>query len=116
MAQAEAPTQLSTPSIDPEEVEKFSRIAGEWWDPKSKFAPLHKFNPARLTYIRELLSRHFNTDGAEPLKGLKVLDIGCGDGLFRDVMRTRGWEVQGVDVSEDVVWHAKDILGLPCGV
>mgnify|MGYP003127496930 CR=1 FL=1 len=66
MAQAEAPTQLSTPSIDPEEVEKFSRIAGEWWDPKSKFAPLHKFNPARLTYIRELLDRTGACRGKRP--------------------------------------------------
>ncbi|HBU62279.1 MAG: bifunctional 3-demethylubiquinol 3-O-methyltransferase/2-polyprenyl-6-hydroxyphenol methylase [Oceanicaulis sp.] len=100
MAQAEAPTALSTPSIDPEEVEKFSRIAGEWWDPKSKFAPLHKFNPARLTYIRDILSRHFKTEGAEPLKGLKVLDIGCGGGLVSEPIARLGASVTGVDAAE----------------
>ena len=100
MAQAAAPERLSTPSIDPAEVEKFSRMAADWWDPDSKFAPLHKFNPARLTYIRETLSAHFKSDGAEPLKGLKLLDIGCGGGLVSEPMARLGAQVTGVDAAE----------------
>lgn len=100
MAQAAAPEMLNTPSIDPEEVEKFSRIAGEWWDPDSKFAPLHKFNPARLTYIRDVLCSHFDREGAEPLKGLKILDIGCGGGLVSEPISRLGAEVTGVDAAE----------------
>ncbi|MEQ8405912.1 MAG: bifunctional 2-polyprenyl-6-hydroxyphenol methylase/3-demethylubiquinol 3-O-methyltransferase UbiG [Oceanicaulis sp.] len=100
MAQAAAPERLSTPSIDPAEVEKFSRMAADWWDPDSKFAPLHKFNPARLTYIRETLSAHFKTEGPEPLKGLKLLDIGCGGGLVSEPMARLGAQVTGVDAAE----------------
>jgi len=100
MAEAAAPEMLSTPSIDPEEVEKFSRIADEWWDPKSKFAPLHKFNPARLTYIRETLCSHFDRDGASPLDGLTLLDIGCGGGLVSEPMARLGAAVTGVDAAE----------------
>lgn len=100
MAQAAAPETLSTPSIDPEEVEKFSRIAGEWWDPDSKFAPLHKFNPARLTYIRDQLCAHFGREGASPLDGLTLLDIGCGGGLVSEPMARLGARVTGVDAAE----------------
>lgn len=100
MAQAAAPERLSTPSIDPAEVEKFSRMAADWWDPDSKFAPLHKFNPARLTYIRETLSAHFKSEGPEPLKDLKLLDIGCGGGLVSEPMARLGASVTGVDAAE----------------
>lgn len=100
MAASAAPETLSTPSIDPEEVAKFSAMAADWWDPKSKFAPLHKFNPARLTYIRDTLATHFGTHGAEPLKGLKLLDIGCGGGLVSEPMARLGAEVTAVDAAE----------------
>lgn len=100
MAEAAAPERLSTPSIDPSEVEKFSRIAADWWDPSSKFAPLHKFNPARLTYIREQICAHFSLSGAEPLKGLKLLDIGCGGGLVCEPMARLGADITGVDAAE----------------
>ena len=100
MAQAAAPERLSTPSIDPAEVEKFSRMAADWWDPGSKFAPLHKFNPARLTYIRDTLAAHFRTEGPAPLKGLKLLDIGCGGGLVSEPMARLGADVTGVDAAE----------------
>ncbi len=96
----DTPERLSTPSIDPEEVEKFSRLAEEWWDPKSKFAPLHKFNPARLTYIRETLCAHFNRSGVTPLEGLRVLDIGCGGGLVSEPISRLGASVTGVDAAE----------------
>ncbi|TRO92946.1 bifunctional 2-polyprenyl-6-hydroxyphenol methylase/3-demethylubiquinol 3-O-methyltransferase UbiG [Glycocaulis profundi] len=100
MAQAAAPEILSTPSIDPAEVEKFSAMAADWWDPESKFAPLHKYNPARLTWIRELACAHFRREGAEPLKGLKLLDIGCGGGLVAEPMARLGADVTGVDAAE----------------
>ena len=68
---------LST--IDPAEVEKFSKLANEWWDPKGKFKPLHKFNPIRIEYIRDKVAAHFGKDKLnQPLAGLTLLDIGCG--------------------------------------
>ncbi|MGP1274786.1 MAG: bifunctional 2-polyprenyl-6-hydroxyphenol methylase/3-demethylubiquinol 3-O-methyltransferase UbiG [Caulobacterales bacterium] len=100
MAHASSPETLSSPSIDPAEVEKFSRMAAEWWDPKSKFAPLHKFNPARLTWIRERLCAHFGGEGRTPLEGLDLLDIGCGGGLVSEPMARLGAKVTGVDAAE----------------
>ncbi|MAP94298.1 MAG: bifunctional 3-demethylubiquinol 3-O-methyltransferase/2-polyprenyl-6-hydroxyphenol methylase [Ponticaulis sp.] len=91
-----------SPSIDPDEVEKFSRIASEWWDPKGKFRPLHKFNPTRLGFLRDLLVEHFKLDGASatPFSGLKLLDIGCGGGLVTEPMARMGADIMGVDASE----------------
>ncbi|MFN7176608.1 MAG: bifunctional 2-polyprenyl-6-hydroxyphenol methylase/3-demethylubiquinol 3-O-methyltransferase UbiG [Thermaurantiacus sp.] len=100
MTQAISPETLTSPSIDPAEVEKFSRMAAEWWDPKSKFAPLHKYNPARLTWIRERISAHFAREGRTPLEGLKLLDIGCGGGLVSEPMARLGAKVTGVDAAE----------------
>jgi len=92
----------SASSIDPQEVERFSRIAAEWWDPKGKFAPLHKFNPVRLTFIREQALLRFGRDAKalRPFEGLKLLDIGCGGGLLCEPMARLGFEVMGVDASE----------------
>ena len=89
-------------SIDPAEVERFSRIAAEWWDPKGKFAPLHVFNPVRLTFIRETCLARFGRSGADvrPFEGLKLLDIGCGGGLLSEPMARLGFDVTGVDASE----------------
>jgi 2-polyprenyl-6-hydroxyphenyl methylase/3-demethylubiquinone-9 3-methyltransferase len=89
-------------SIDPAEVERFSRIAAEWWDPKGKFAPLHRFNPVRLGFIREQALYHFARDGAQrrPFEGLRLLDIGCGGGLLSEPMSRVGFAVTGVDASE----------------
>ena len=88
-------------SIDPAEVERFSRIAAEWWDPKGKFSALHKFNPVRLSFIREQALMRFGRDGAsrEPFEGLRLLDIGCGGGLLCEPMTRLGFEVTGVDAS-----------------
>lgn len=88
-------------SVDPEEVERFSRIAAEWWDPKGKFAPLHKFNPTRLTFIRDKALARFGRDplARRPFEGLRLLDIGCGGGLLSEPMCRLGFQVTGVDAS-----------------
>jgi 2-polyprenyl-6-hydroxyphenyl methylase/3-demethylubiquinone-9 3-methyltransferase len=89
-------------SIDPAEVERFSRIAAEWWDPKGKFAPLHKFNPVRLAFIRDQALYRFGRDpkARRPFEGLRLLDIGCGGGLLCEPMSRLGFHVVGVDASE----------------
>ncbi len=88
-------------SIDPDEVERFSRIAAEWWDPRGKFAPLHKFNPVRLEFIREQALVRFGRDAGarRPFEGLRLLDIGCGGGLLSEPMTRLGFAVTGVDAS-----------------
>ena len=89
-------------SIDPEEVERFSRIAADWWDPHGKFGPLHRFNPVRLAFIRQEALSRFGRDPAarRPFEGLRLLDIGCGGGLLSEPMRRLGFSVMGVDASE----------------
>ena len=91
-----------TPSIDPEEVAKFSAMAAEWWDMKGKFKPLHKFNPIRLGFIRDTACEHFGLDNSvrKPLKGLRILDIGCGGGLVSEPMARLGADMTSVDASE----------------
>lgn len=92
-----------TPSIDADEVAKFSAMAADWWNPKGKFRPLHKFNPVRLGFIRDTACLHFGLDetARKPLTGLRVLDIGCGGGLVSEPMARLGASVTGVDASED---------------
>jgi 2-polyprenyl-6-hydroxyphenyl methylase/3-demethylubiquinone-9 3-methyltransferase len=92
----------SGPSVDPDQVAFFSRIAAQWWDPRGKFAPLHKFNPVRLGFIREEALARFGRDGkmTAPFEGLRLLDIGCGGGLLSEPMRRLGFQVVGVDASE----------------
>jgi 2-polyprenyl-6-hydroxyphenyl methylase/3-demethylubiquinone-9 3-methyltransferase len=89
-------------SIDAAEVERFSRIAAEWWDPHGKFAPLHRFNPVRLQFIRDEALARFERDprARRPFEGLSLLDIGCGGGLLSEPMRRLGFSVLGVDASE----------------
>jgi 2-polyprenyl-6-hydroxyphenyl methylase / 3-demethylubiquinone-9 3-methyltransferase len=89
-------------SIDPAEVETFSRIAAEWWDPRGKFAPLHKFNPVRLGFIRDQALYRFDRDAKarRPFEGLRLLDIGCGGGLLSEPMTRLGFQVTGVDASD----------------
>ncbi len=96
-------------SIDPEDVERFSRIAAEWWDPRGKFAPLHKFNPVRLAFIREQALVRFgrNSQARKPFEGLKLLDIGCGGGLLSEPMARLGFSVTGVDASDRNIGTAK---------
>jgi len=89
-------------SIDPAEVAKFSAMAAEWWDPQGKFAPLHRFNPVRLAFIRAEAAAHFGRDARSlrPFEGLTLLDIGCGGGLLSEPMARLGFTVTGADASE----------------
>lgn len=91
----------TTGTVDPAEVERFSRIADEWWDPKGKFAPLHQLNPVRIGYIRDRAAAHWQRDALSggPLDGLSLLDIGCGGGLLSEPMTRLGAQVTGVDAS-----------------
>jgi 2-polyprenyl-6-hydroxyphenyl methylase/3-demethylubiquinone-9 3-methyltransferase len=102
-------------SIDPDEVARFSEWAAEWWDPHGKFAPLHRFNPVRLGFIREQALARFGRDpkARRPFEGLTLLDIGCGGGLLAEPMARLGFAVTGVDASERNVGtaqaHAADV-------
>ncbi|NNE23716.1 MAG: bifunctional 2-polyprenyl-6-hydroxyphenol methylase/3-demethylubiquinol 3-O-methyltransferase UbiG [Rhizobiales bacterium] len=89
-------------SVDPAEVEKFSSMAAEWWNPNGKFGVLHKFNPVRLAYIREHVTAHFARDPHQrrPFDGLNLLDIGCGGGLLCEPMARLGATVTGIDPAE----------------
>lgn len=89
-------------TIDPQEVEKFSRIADEWWDESGKFKPLHKFNPIRISYLRRKISEKFTLD-----KNLKILDIGCGGGLIAEPFSHMGADVTAIDASEKNIEVAK---------
>jgi 2-polyprenyl-6-hydroxyphenyl methylase/3-demethylubiquinone-9 3-methyltransferase len=101
-------------TIDQSEVDRFSAMAAEWWDPTGKFKPLHKFNPVRLAYLRDTIAAEFGRDAksAKPLTGLRVLDIGCGGGLLSEPMARMGADVVGADPSERNIGiastHAKE--------
>lgn len=88
-------------TIDEAEVERFSRLSAEWWNPAGKFRPLHKFNPVRLQYIREEVAANFSLDprGDRPFQNLTMLDIGCGGGLIAEPLSRLGASVTGVDAS-----------------
>jgi 2-polyprenyl-6-hydroxyphenyl methylase/3-demethylubiquinone-9 3-methyltransferase len=104
MAQSSAAKQEKTgnSTASPEEVARFAAMAEEWWDPTGKFRPLHKFNPTRLTFIRDSLSNHFglDKDSLTPLKGLKILDIGCGGGLISEPLARLGAQMTSIDAAE----------------
>ncbi len=94
------PAPLTT--LDAAEVEKFSKLAAEWWNPKGRMGVLHKFNPTRLAWIKEQTCARLGLDpfAREPFKGLRFLDIGCGGGLLCEPMARLGATVVGVDPSE----------------
>jgi len=96
------PEPATHASVDSGEIAKFSAMAAEWWDPAGKFAPLHKFNPVRLGFIRQTAAAHFGRDGRalRPFEGLRLLDIGCGGGLLCEPMARLGFAVTGADASE----------------
>lgn len=96
-------------SVDPDEIGKFAAMAAEWWNPSGKFAPLHKFNPVRLRFIRDTAARHFGRDekGLAPFDGLRLLDIGCGGGLLSEPMARLGFQVTGADALDKNIHIAR---------
>ena len=88
-------------SVDDAEIERFSRLAATWWDPRGPMAPLHKFNPVRLAYIRDQATAHFDRDAkkVDCLSGLRMLDIGCGAGILSEPLARLGAEMVGADPS-----------------
>ena len=95
-------------TINKKEIEKFSRIAEEWWNPQGKFKPLHKFNPIRISYIKQNIIESFKLENEkEPLKNIKILDIGCGGGLLSEPMCRLGAKATGIDASEKNINIAK---------
>jgi 2-polyprenyl-6-hydroxyphenyl methylase / 3-demethylubiquinone-9 3-methyltransferase len=92
----------AAPSIDPAEIAKFAAMAEAWWDPDGKFRPLHRLNPARLTYVRDSCAARFQRDakGVRPLADLGLIDIGCGGGLLCEPLARLGARVTGIDAGE----------------
>ena len=88
-------------TVNKKEVDKFSKLASEWWDPKGKFKPLHKFNPVRLSYIKKtIVKKKKLLNNKKPLKNIRILDIGCGGGLLCEPLAKMGAKVIGIDASE----------------
>ncbi len=99
---------MKTNTINKKEIEKFSKIAEEWWNPNGKFKPLHKFNPIRISYIKENIIKTFKLNHEKtPLKNIKILDIGCGGGLLSEPICRLGAKVTGIDASEKNIEIAK---------
>ena len=95
-------------TINKKEIEKFSKIAEEWWNPEGKFKPLHKFNPIRISYIKENIIKSFKLENKKnPLNNIKILDVGCGGGLLSEPMCRLGAEVTGIDASDKNINIAK---------
>ena len=95
-------------SINKKEIEKFSKIAKEWWNPNGKFKPLHNFNPIRIKYIKENIIKDFNIKSSDrPFKNIDLLDIGCGGGLLSEPMCRLGANVVGIDASKKNIEIAK---------
>ena len=99
---------MKSNTINKKEIEKFSKIAEEWWNPEGKFKPLHKFNPIRISYIMNSIMKSFNIqNNKKPLKKIKILDVGCGGGLLSEPMQRLGADVTGIDASYKNIEIAK---------
>ena len=104
-------TRMSKSTVIKEEIDKFTQMSEEWWDPNGKFKPLHKFNPVRLKYIKNNTQVHFKIKNTyEPLKGLNILDVGCGGGLLTEPLSRLGANVVGIDASSKNIKIAKKHL------
>ena len=102
---------MNRTTINKQEVNKFSKIADEWWDTEGKFKPLHRFNPIRIEYIKSNLQLHFKINNKlKPLNNLEILDIGCGGGLLSEPIARLGAKVVGIDASEKNIKIAKSHL------
>ena len=93
---------MQSSTIDPQEVAYYDRLAEQWWDKQGKFWPLHRLNELRVDYLKTMICLHFGRfpDNPLPLKGLSVLDIGCGGGILSESMAALGADVKGIDVVE----------------
>lgn len=101
-------TTMNNSTIIKDEIDKFSKISEEWWDPSGKFKPLHKFNPLRIKYIKDNTISHFKIKKKkDSLKGLKILDVGCGGGLLSEPLSRLGAKVTGIDASIQNIKVAK---------
>ncbi len=102
-------TQAKNATLDRDEVARFAKLASEWWDANGPFRPLHRINPARLTYIRERLCQAFGRDpkAGASLEGLSVLDIGCGGGLVAEPLARLGAKITGIDPASENIEAAK---------
>ena len=99
---------MANNTINKEEIEKFSRLAEEWWDPDGNFKPLHKFNPVRIEYLKTSIINQFNIKNKiKPFSKLEILDIGCGGGLLTEPMYRLGGNLTGIDASEKNIAVAK---------
>jgi 2-polyprenyl-6-hydroxyphenyl methylase/3-demethylubiquinone-9 3-methyltransferase len=98
---------MSGATTDPAEIEKFSALAAEWWKPDGPFGALHRMNPVRLQYVRDLAMAHFGAKGRKPLEGISTLDIGCGGGLVSVPLARMGAEVTAVDASPEAIGAAR---------
>jgi 2-polyprenyl-6-hydroxyphenyl methylase/3-demethylubiquinone-9 3-methyltransferase len=96
-------------SIDISEIQRFSKIASQWWDEDGPFKPLHELNPTRIKFIRDCLGAQFgrNTSHPKPFEGLSILDIGCGGGLVAEPLTRLGATVTGVDASQEAIEVAR---------
>ena len=103
------PAQPSPRTLDPGEVDRFARLASEWWDPAGKFRTLHQIGPARLGYVRDELVRHFQRSSSSltPYAGLSLLDIGCGGGLISEPLARLGGHVTGLDPGSENIEAAR---------
>ena len=119
-----APNGASRSTVDHAEIAKFEAMAEAWWDPTGKFRPLHRLNPVRVQFIRDRLAQGVGRDpnGPEPLRGLSILDIGCGGGLLAEPLARLGAAVTGIDAAERNITIARDhaekvgvkVTYLPC--
>ena len=96
-------------TVDKTEIEKFSRLAKDWWDPNGKFKPIHLFNPARINFIKNKLIKEFNLDRESnvPLSDINILDIGCGGGLLCEPLKRLGANITGIDAAKNNIEVAK---------
>ena len=96
-------------TVDKIEIEKFSKLAADWWNPNGKFKPLHLFNPVRINFIKKKLISHFGKDSnsEKPLEKIKILDIGCGGGLLCEPLNRLGATMTGIDASNNNIKVAK---------
>jgi 2-polyprenyl-6-hydroxyphenyl methylase/3-demethylubiquinone-9 3-methyltransferase len=103
------PVTRDAGTADPEEVARFAAMAEEWWDPAGKFRPIHKLNPVRVGFIRDRVAAHFDRDAADlrVLKGLSIVDIGCGGGVLAEPLARLGADVVGIDAAERSVEIAR---------